>query len=442
VKPKNRKPSQERLRTGLVDQAGTHAETRKMQSKLLRGLFQWIRPVDVVWLLLFATLHWLSPLRNPAERMFLIALALFQVIQPRIPALNGASGNLASIGIKLLLSYMLMGYTGGITSSHYLILLLPVVSAATTLGWLGTAVTTAVCCGAYFSFLLFLDWDMYMMLERDLEELTLRAAFLAFTGFLAYNLTEAQRREAQVSRNTAQQLVKANQDLQDAESEVRRGERLAALGQLTAGLAHELRNPMGAIRTSAEILERSVPKDNEIAVEMAGNIREEVDRANTLITKFLQFASPVQISEESADLAGVVDRAIALARRATPAVTCKVFTNYLPDIPPVRMDVTLMERVFLNLILNAAQASDADGVVTVRTKITEGYAETAIIDTGSGIAPEHLDAIFNPFFTRKHGGTGLGLAIVSRIVDLHQGKVLVESSLGKGSTFRVLLPLG
>lgn len=412
-----------------------------MQARDMRRLFQWIRPVDLVWLLLFATLHWLSPLRNPAERMFLIALALFQVIQPRIPALNQGAGNLASIGIKLLFSYMLIGYTGGITSSHYLILLLPVVSAATTLGWLGTTVTTLACCGAYFSFLLFLDWDLYVMLERDMEELTLRAAFLAFTGFLAFNLTDAQRREARISRETAQQLAKANESLQKAEGTIRRGERLAALGQLTAGLAHEVRNPLGTIRNSAEVLARVVPADNEIASEMASNIREEVDRANTLITKFLQFASPAELSAEPQDLGSVVDRAIALAKRGSTPVTNPIFTNYLPDIPPVRMDAALMERVFLNLLLNAAQASTAGAAVTVRTKITEGYAETAIIDTGSGIAAEYLDEIFNPFFTRKLGGTGLGLAIVSRIVDLHNGKVLVESTLGKGSTFRVLLPL-
>jgi len=413
-----------------------------MQSFLKRAVFQWIRPVDGVWLLLFATLHWLSPLRNPAERMFLIALALFQVIQPRVPALNRTSGNLASIGIKLLLGYMLIGYTGGITSSHYLILLLPVVSAATTLGGLGTVVVTLLSCGAYFSFLLFLDWDLYVILERDLEELTLRAAFLAFTGFLAFDLTAAQRREATISRKTADQLAKANQDLLEAESAVRREQRLAALGQLTAGLAHELRNPLGAIRTSAEILSRSVPPENDIAAEMAINIREEVDRANQLVTKFLQFANPVNLSVEPTDLAAVLDRSIQLAKRNSPPVECSIFTNYLPDVPPVPMDSTLMERVFLNLILNAAQASDRNGVITIRTKLTEGFAEAAIIDTGSGIAPEHLEEIFNPFFTRKPGGTGLGLAIVSRIVDLHGGQVVVESAPGKGSTFRVLLPLG
>ena len=405
------------------------------------SLFRWIRPVDLLWLVLFATLHWLSPLRNPAERMFLMALAVFQVIQPRIPALNTSSGNVVSIALKLVLGYMLIGYTGGITSSHYLILLLPVVSAATTMGWFGTSIFTLLSIGAYYSFLMFLNWDVYVMFERDFEELSLRSAFLVFSGFLAFNLTEGQRREARVSRETAKQLADANLSLQKAEGAVRRGERLAALGQLTAGLAHEIRNPLSTIHSSAEILTRAVPAENEIAQEMSANIRSEVDRANQIITKFLQFASPTELSAEAADLSTVIDRAIALVNRVRPPIPCTIYTNYLPDIPPVKVDFTLMERVFFNLLVNAAQASGDEAVITVRTKITGGFAEAAIIDKGIGIATEDLDNIFNPFFTRKSGGTGLGLSIVSRIVDLHGGKILVESEPGSGSTFRVLLPL-
>lgn len=412
-----------------------------MQNSSRWSLFQWIRPVDLLWLLLFATLHWVSPLRNPAERMFLMALAVFQVIQPRIPALNTATGNVVSIALKLLLGYMLIGYTDGVTSSHYLILLLPVVSAATTLGWAGTTVFTALSIGAYASFLLFLDWDVYVMFERDFEELSLRSVFLAFSGFLVYTLSEQQRREARQNRETARLLADANLSLRKAESEVRRGERLAALGQLTAGLAHEIRNPLGAIHSSADLLARVVPPDNEIAQEMSANIRSEVDRANQIITKFLQFASPTELSAEPEDLSSVIDRAIALVKGARPPIPCTIYTNYLPDIPPVRMDAALMERVFFNLLVNAAQASGEECFITVRTKIMEGYAETAIIDKGVGIAKEDLDSIFNPFFTKKAGGTGLGLSVVSRIVDLHGGKILVESELGSGSTFRVLLPL-
>ncbi|MCC7342153.1 MAG: hypothetical protein IT170_13825 [Bryobacterales bacterium] len=405
------------------------------------SLFRWIRPVDLLWLLLFATLHWVSPLRNPAERMFLMALAVFQVIQPRFPALNTPIGNVVSISLKLLLGYMLIGYTGGITSSHYLILLLPVVSAATTMGWVGTALFTALSICAYGSFLLFLDWDVYVMFERDFEELSLRSAFLVFSGFLVYTLSEEQRQEAQRNRETARLLADANLSLRKAESEVRRGERLSALGQLTAGLAHEIRNPLGAIHSSAEVLARAVPADNEIAQEMSANIRSEVDRANQIITKFLQFASPTELSAEAEDLSVIIDRAIALVKSARPPIPCTIYTNYLPDIPPVKMDAALMERVFFNLLVNAAQASGEGSVITVRTKITEGFAETAIIDKGVGIAREDLDQIFNPFFTKRPGGTGLGLSVVSRIADLHGGKILVESELGSGSTFRVLLPL-
>jgi signal transduction histidine kinase len=346
-----------------------------------------------------------------------------------------------SIALKLVLGYMLIGYTGGITSSHYLILLLPVVSAATTMGWFGTSIFTLLSIGAYYSFLMFLDWDVYVMFERDFEELSLRSAFLVFSGFLAFNLTEGQRREARVSRETAKQLVEANLSLQKAEGAIRRGERLAALGQLTAGLAHEIRNPLSTIHSSAEILARAVPAENEIAQEMSANIRSEVDRANQIITKFLQFASPTELSAEAADLSTVIDRAIALVNRVRPPIPCTIYTNYLPDIPPVKVDFTLMERVFFNLLVNAAQASGDEAVITVRTKITGGFAEAAIIDKGIGIATEDLDNIFNPFFTRKSGGTGLGLSIVSRIVDLHGGKILVESEPGSGSTFRVLLPL-
>ncbi len=412
-----------------------------MQISQRWSLFRWIRPVDLLWLLLFATLHWVSPLRNPAERMFLMALAIFQVVQPRVKTLNTAWGNVVSITLKLVLSYMLIGYTGGVTSSHYLILLLPVVSAATTLGWLGTAIFTALSVGAYASFLLFLDWDVYVMFERDFEELSLRSVFLVFSGFLVYTLSEELRLEARRNLETARLLADANASLRRAEGEVRRGERLAALGQLTAGLAHEIRNPLGAIHSSADLLARVVPADNEIAQEMSANIRSEVDRANQIITKFLQFASPTALSAAREDLTVVVDRAIALVKQARPAIPCAIYTNYLPDIPPVRMDSTLMERVFFNLLMNAAQASGEGCVITVRTKIADGFAEVAVIDRGAGVPKEDIDNIFNPFFTTKATGTGLGLSVVSRIVDLHGGKILVESELGSGSTFRVLLPL-
>jgi two-component system sensor histidine kinase HydH len=187
------------------------------------------------------------------------------------------------------------------------------------------------------------------------------------------------------------------------------------------------------------MLNRTVGPENEVAREMAGFITSEVDRANSLITRFLQFARPLQLQLDTADLAQTLDRAIGMVEREAPAIT--IYKNYAPEIPPFPFDAELLERVFYNLVLNAAQATAPGGTVTVKTRASGGTAEIAVIDRGVGIDPQHLDAIFNPFFTTKPEGVGLGLAIVSKIVDEHGGKIAVESEPGKGSIFHVLLPM-
>jgi signal transduction histidine kinase len=236
--------------------------------------------------------------------------------------------------------------------------------------------------------------------------------------------------------------------LQEAQAEVRRAERLAALGQLTAGLAHELRNPLGTMKSSAELLARNVPAENALAKEMASFITDEVDRLNSLITRFLEFARPHNTRPDKGDISVLLDRAIARfeRERSTTAPAVSVHKNYSPDVPPIAFDAELLERVFYNLITNAAQASSAGGAVTIKTKPVETEAgegvEISVIDRGSGIDQKNLENIFNPFFTTKADGVGLGLAIVSKIIDEHGGKITVESTPGEGSVFRVYLPVG
>ena len=236
-----------------------------------------------------------------------------------------------------------------------------------------------------------------------------------------------------------EQLADANRHLQEAEAAVRRSERLAALGQLSAGLAHELRNPLGTMKTSAEMLARNVAAENEVAREMAGFISSEVDRTNTLVSRFLDFARPLAIHPEQADITEVIDQAAReVEQRGKPVVT--IYRNYSPDVRPFFFDTALMERVFYNLLLNAAEASPPNSTVTVKTWQAEDVVEIDVIDTGSGIAAKDLESIFNPFFTTKSSGVGLGLAVVSKIVDEHGGKIRVESEPGAGTVFRVLLP--
>ncbi len=401
---------------------------------------RYVRPQDFVWLLFLAALAIFTPDRDAVIFSLLVALGLVQVFEPRIKPV-------ASVVMKLALCYPLIHHGGGISSSFYLILFLPVISAATSFGLVGTTVTSVVAGAMYLSFLLLLNKDQYVPPE-EYPELVIRVSLLAVVGFLTNQLAAANRDKAHELQITAEQLAEANRSLKEAEAQVRRADRLAALGQLTAGLAHELRNPMSTMKTSAEMLQRNVEKENAIAREMAEYIAQEVDRTNSLITRFLDFARPHHLRLEKGDIHAMLDRAVTRFDRekSGSSASISVFKNYSPDVPPIQFDAELMEHVISNLLSNAAQASPERGVVTVKTRLAESEAgptvEISVIDRGSGIDAKNLESIFNPFFTTKPDGVGLGLAIVSKIVNEHGGQIIVESTPGEGSVFRVYLPVG
>ena len=401
--------------------------------------FRLIRPQDFVWIPLFIALAATSEILDVFVIVPLVALGLVQVLEPKIPALRSVRVRGAWILLKLALVYLLIAYTGGIQSNFWLLLLLPVVSAATVSGLVGTLVFTALAAGAYLSFLLFLDWEKFVLERPEIEVFIQRLVCLFMVGNLANVLASALREQSEKHRRTAEHLTEANRQVLLAHEAVRRSDKLAALGQLTAGLAHELRNPLGTIKASAEMLNTTLTAENDVAREMAEFISTEVDRTNSLVTRFLQFARPLKLRLEKADLAQLLDRAISGAEREAPGIA--VYRNYAPEIPPFPFDAELMERVFYNLVLNAAQATDTGGTVTVKTRAEGRIAEIAVIDRGVGIGPAQMKDIFNPFFTTKPEGVGLGLAIVAKIVDEHGGKIAVESEPGKGSIFCVSLPM-
>jgi signal transduction histidine kinase len=195
-----------------------------------------------------------------------------------------------------------------------------------------------------------------------------------------------------------------------------------------------LRNPLSSIKGSADLLARSASHNDPMAKELAEIISAEVDRTNSLVTRFLDFARPLEPRREPADVTDIIDRAVSRAK-------VEVIRNYSPSLPQLAVDPELMEQVFLNLVTNASQASAPGDPVTIRTREIDGQAEVSVIDRGCGIPPDKIETIFNPFVTTKQNGVGLGLAIVAKIVDGHGGKMSVESEPGKGSTFRVLLPI-
>jgi signal transduction histidine kinase len=417
------------------------------------SLSRFVRLQDLFWVVLFAALAIFGPNRSPTIITLLCIFGVFQVMERAI--LSVKHGNIVSYLVKVALCYLLMAFTNpagwdagsSLASSYFWMLLLPVISAATTMGLVGTVIATLVAGGAYLSFLLFLVPNpIFPNPEQQLmpgaeSEVILRALVLPVVGYLTHQLAESNRAAARKYQAAAEQLAEANRHLQEAEAAVRRSDRLAALGQLSAGLAHELRNPLGTMKASAEMLSKNLAGDNELAREMAGFISSEVDRTNSLVTRFLDFARPLALRFQETDLSQIIDRAITDIERHQPPFEVSIYKNYSPDIRPFPLDGELMERVIYNLILNAVQASPPRGIITVKTRQIGDIVEIAVIDRGSGIDPKHIENIFNPFFTTKREGVGLGLAIVSKIVDEHGGRMTVESEPGQGSVFRVYLPM-
>jgi two-component system sensor histidine kinase HydH len=408
---------------------------------LIKQRWSWFRWQDLVWLILFGSLAAVSPFKNHAEMEMLGALALLQVLAPRLRALNTRTGTAVVVGLKLLFGFLLMGVTHSIDSDYALILFLPILSAATTFGALGTSLVTLLACSAYLVFIIPLaQANAGPLRYEDIQDILLRVLFLPLVAYLTYGLAESNRNEARRAQATADELARANERLLEAEASVRRSERLAALGQLSAGLAHELRNPLSTIRTSAEMLTKRLDGANAVAQELAGYIASEVDRTNLLVTRFLEFARPLQLQLSDVDLHSLLDEAILHFQKQDPTRRLTIHRAYDPSLPTVQGDTTLLERVFFNLIQNAADASAADGVVTVKTRALGSGLEVAVIDRGSGIRPEHREQIFNPFFTTKPSGVGLGLPIAAKIVDEHGGRLAVQSEQNQGSAFVVQLP--
>jgi len=400
---------------------------------------RYIHPQDlIVWVLLFAAVAILGPDRSSGSIALLCALGVFQIVEQRVQTIP--HGGVVSYLVKLALCCMLIDWTGGIASRYFWVLVLPVISAATTMGIVGTAVSTTLAGAAFLSFIFRLAPNQEID-PAEFPEVILRVLFLPVVGYLTHQLAEANRAAARKYQAAAEQLAEANRHLQEAEAAVRRSDRLAALGQLSAGLAHELRNPLGTIKASAEMLAKNLAPGDEVAREMAGFISTEVDRTNSLVTRFLDFARPLKLKLETTDISEVIDRAIDQVERHQPPFDISIYKNYSPDVRPFPLDGEFIERVIYNLLLNAAQASRPRSTVTVKTRQIDDTAEIAVHDVGSGIDIRHLENIFNPFFSTKRDGVGLGLAIVSKIVDEHGGRITVESEAGHGTVFRVYLPM-
>jgi two-component system sensor histidine kinase HydH len=406
-----------------------------------RRTFAWM---DLLWLAFLFGLAALRPLLEIHKQLTLLALGVFQIFESRFIGWVPRRGPAYSVLIKIVLASVVVNCTGGIESSYYLIYYLPVVTAAMFFGAAQTLLWTALASAAYLSFLV-PALEVYELTREGATELAIRILFFFLAATVINRFVSENRRQAQRYRQLADALAETNRQLAQAQEEKRRSERLAALGQLSAGLAHEIRNPLGVIKGSSEMLSKKLQASEPVAGELAGYISSEVNRLNTIVTRFLDFARPSQLQLHPEAIVPLVDRALKSAHDRWPEARVEVERQYSDGLPAIPVDSDLCEQVFTNLFLNAYEAMEKEGG-KLRVSIAPGSSdgrrgiEVAVADTGPGIAPELLEQIFNPFFTTKKDGVGLGLSIVSKIIDDHRGWIRVASDPGKGACFRVFLP--
>jgi two-component system NtrC family sensor kinase len=238
------------------------------------------------------------------------------------------------------------------------------------------------------------------------------------------------------------ELKSSHEELERAQRQLIQTEKMASLGQLAAGVAHELNNPIGTIMMFSRVIQREMDKDNKWQKDL-GLVVQEADRAAKIVKDLLSFAKETKVRPGLVNINRIIEEALSLLTKQALFHNIEVVTRLDDALPTTFADPDLLKQVFFNIILNGAQAMDGKGVLTVRSlKADDGRKiEIRIEDTGKGIPEKHLPRLFDPFFTTKEKGTGLGLALVYNIVAKHQGAISVESQLGHGATFIILLPV-
>ncbi len=350
---------------------------------------------------------------------------------------------------------ILVALTVGITALHYLttterealhdiyrrLYYVPIV-----LGGLWFSLRGGIALAVFASLLylphIFLHWGHHPSIR---VEQYLEIVLYNLIGFMTGFFAARERRLKELAQQSAGQLEESYAKLRDQadqileiEEQLRRADRLSALGELSAGMAHEIRNPLGSIRGTAEILQEGFSADDR-RYEFARILVKEVDRLNRVVQDFLTFARPDPPQREEFTPREVLEEVLQLVQQ--PARSQRVELELQVDTArSLCGHREQLKQVFLNLVLNALQAMPEGGRLAVNVDGEGGGIVVRFRDTGSGIPPEVQDRVFNPFFTTRREGTGLGLAITQRIVSGHGGTIEIAESSERGTVFAVTLP--
>jgi len=237
-----------------------------------------------------------------------------------------------------------------------------------------------------------------------------------------------------------EELVKVNDQLRIAYNRLVEQERFAAAGQFATGMAHEIKNPLSAIKTFAEYLPEKY-QDPMFREKFFRIVQAEIDRINTIVRELLDFAKPSPLQLQPIDVSQLLEDTLGLLSNQLLKQGVDVRRSFHDNGFTIQADPNQLRQVILNVLLNSLEAMPSGGRLEVSTTVRDGQAILRVIDTGCGIPPEHQGKLFDPFFTTKERGMGLGLAIVKGVVERHGGRITISSRPGAGTTVELALPL-
>jgi signal transduction histidine kinase len=312
---------------------------------------------------------------------------------------------------------------------------LPLMVAGMLFGWNGAIIGTLFTLMVHFPHV-YRNWSFAPVDTRDqIVEILIFGAAGVIAGFLS----DRERRQRANVEKTKRELEHVHQELQQNIERLKKAERLYAAGQLSASLAHEIRNPLASISGAAGILKRGHASGQNVK-DCLEIIEKETQRLNKLLTAFLDFARPRAPRFQATDLVSVIDSVTSLLSHSSEFETIHLRREVMSPLPEIECDPEQLKQVLLNLLINAAEASPANGTVWIFARRERDRITISVRDEGPGIAFDQRERIFDPFFTTKENGTGLGLAIASMIVEQHGGLLDVEQNTSEGMTFRLELP--
>jgi signal transduction histidine kinase len=349
---------------------------------------------------------------------------------PRIPILAAAVG---LITLAHFTTPLEMGFLHNVYQRLYY---LPILAAAYWYGVKGGLGVSVICAAFYLPHIMH-DWAGHTEYRQaQYAELIM----FQVVALVVATLSESGKKQRQRLERASVELSRAYQKLQESVEQLRRADRLSVLGQLSAGLAHEIKNPLASMKGSVEILASEFPTGHDKR-EFVEILEKELDRLNEVLREFLQFARPPQPDRRPCDLREVIDSIRVLCSKEANRQGVTIESQFESSLPELELDAALVQQALLNIVLNGIQAMPSGGRLSISVTRGDNDVGIEVRDEGAGVSPENRSRIFDPFFTTKDGGTGLGMAIARNLVQGHGGDIRLVEDERRGATFLISLPM-